>query len=223
VKHPEILGEDPLIIGRQVQVEEVKDRLDLLAIDKDLNTVIIELKKRLVKGGVDVQSLKYASYVSSWTETYFKKNKIDKTFVSALQDIDYEDINKRQKIILVGESFDEKILSVGKWLLDQGVPIKLVKVQELRDEENTLLKSETILAPKTSALQPITEKRRPWLENGKDWHLRQRCNKQTAEILEELANYLASLENVDISWNQEFYVSFTINQHNWVIIKTYPN
>jgi len=238
-KNPEILGEDLLVIGRQVQVEEVKDRLDLLAIDKDLNAVVIELKKGLVKGGVDIQSLKYASYVSNWNfdqlkeiaEAYFKENKIDKTFVSALQDffeedIDYEDINKRQKIILVGEDFDEKILSVGKWLLDQGVPIKLVKIQELTDGENTFLKSETILAP-TSVLQPVTEKGkekgRPWLENGEDWHLNQRCNKQTAEKLKEIANYLTSLEDVEVSWNQEFYVAFTINQHNWITIKTFPN
>jgi hypothetical protein len=238
-KHPEILGENLLIIGRQVQVEEVKDRLDLLAIDEDLNVVVIELKKGLVKGGADIQSIKYASYVSNWgfdqlkevAEAHFKENKMDVTFVNALQDffgedIDYEDINKRQKIILVGEDFDEKILSIGKWLLDQGVLIKFVKVQVLTDGENTFLKPETILAP-TSVLQPVVErgreKGRPWLENGEDWHLNQRCNKQTAEKLKEIANYLTSLEGVEVSWNQEFYVALTINRRNWITIRTFPN
>jgi RecB family endonuclease NucS len=38
-KDPTVLGEDLLVMGRQVQVEDVKDKLDLLAIDGSLNTV----------------------------------------------------------------------------------------------------------------------------------------------------------------------------------------
>ncbi|MBD0284213.1 MAG: hypothetical protein ICV53_10530 [Flavisolibacter sp.] len=40
---PEIPGESLLIIGRQIIIPEVKDRLDLLALDPNGNAVIIEL------------------------------------------------------------------------------------------------------------------------------------------------------------------------------------
>ena len=125
-RRPEILREDLMIIGRQVEVEELKDKIDFLAVDSNLNTVVIEIKKGQVKGGVDIQCLKYASYVSNWNfdqlkeiaESYFRDNKIGKTFVNALQEfageeIDYEDVNRRQRIILVGTDFDPRIMSVG--------------------------------------------------------------------------------------------------------------
>ena len=235
-RRPEILKEDLLIIGRQVQVEELKDMIDLLAIDSDLNTVVIEIKKGQVKGGAEIQSLKYASYVSNWNfdqlkeiaEYYFKDNKIEKTFANALQefagdDIDYEDVNKRQRIILVGTNFDPRIISVGKWLIDQGVPIKFVKVSMLMDGNNAFLKSDVILEPVGPAVPPVAAKGKPWIENGQDWHLNQRCNKQTAEKLRELADYLTALEGVKVSWNQEFYVAFILAQYNWITVVTFPN
>jgi hypothetical protein len=61
-----ILGEHLLIIGRQVMIPDVKDRLDLLAIDPQGNSVIIELKKGKLKDPVDMQALRYASYISKW-------------------------------------------------------------------------------------------------------------------------------------------------------------
>lgn len=230
-----ILGEELLTIGRQVQVEDVKDRLDLLAIDRDLNTVIIEIKKGSVKGGVDIQCLKYASYISNWNfdqlrevaEAYFKDNKVDKTFANALQEFmeevkDYEDVNRRQRIILVGEDFDDKILSVGRWLVNQGVSIKLVRISYLTDGTNFFLRPDAILAPAAPVLQPAA-KGRPWIENGREWHLKQRCNKQAASKLEELVEFMTSLEGVDTSWNQEFYVAFILDQRNWVTVNTFPN
>ena len=40
-----ILGEDILIIGREVEVQDIGDGIDLLGIDRDGNVVVIELKK----------------------------------------------------------------------------------------------------------------------------------------------------------------------------------
>jgi len=235
-KNPALLGEELLVIGRQVMVEGIKDRLDLLAIDSDLNVVVIEIKRGEVRGGADIQSLKYASYISNWSydqfrgiaESYFKDNKIDKTFANALQefaeeDIDYEDINKRQRIILVGTDFDPKIISVAKWLVDQGVPIKLVRVSAWTDGKNTFLKSDVMLQPAGSMIRPAVGKGRPWIEDGEEWHLRQRCNRQMATKLQELVDYLTSLEGVRVSWNQEFYVAFILAERNWITVKTFPN
>lgn len=44
-KRPEILGEDLLVIGLQVEMDESKDRIDLLAIGHPGNAVVVELKR----------------------------------------------------------------------------------------------------------------------------------------------------------------------------------
>jgi hypothetical protein len=234
-RNPTILGEDLLIIGRQVQVEDVKDKLDLLAVDSNLNTVTIELKKEEAKRGVDIQSLKYASYISNWkfdqlktvAEAYFKDKGIQTTFVNALEDFveeaDYDNMNSRQKIVIVGADFDPKILSVAKWLLKQGVEIKLVRVTAFTDGAGHFLRSETALGPEGPALRPLGGKEEPSLEDGREWHLRQRCNERTAEKLQELVDLLSSREGVTVSWNQEFYVALIVAQRNWMGINTYPN
>jgi len=64
---PEILGEPLLIIGRPVQLDEGKDRIDLLALDKAANLVVIELKRDLVAGAADLQALRYAAQVAQWS------------------------------------------------------------------------------------------------------------------------------------------------------------
>jgi hypothetical protein len=63
---PSILGEPLLIFGRQVIIPDIKDRLDLLAVDSAGAIVIIELKRGQLKDPVDIQSLRYASYMSKW-------------------------------------------------------------------------------------------------------------------------------------------------------------
>ena len=43
------------------------DRLDLLAVDRDGNFVVIELKRDSAAGYADLQSIRYAAMVSSMT------------------------------------------------------------------------------------------------------------------------------------------------------------
>ncbi len=63
---PEILGDSLLIIGRQIIIPEIRDRLDLLALDPNGNAVIIELKRGHMSDPIDMQALRYASYLSKW-------------------------------------------------------------------------------------------------------------------------------------------------------------
>jgi RecB family endonuclease NucS len=66
VTDPTILGEPLLVIGRQVLIQDTKDKLDLLAVDTQGNSVVIELKRGHLKDPVDMQALRYASYISKW-------------------------------------------------------------------------------------------------------------------------------------------------------------
>jgi hypothetical protein len=54
VKNPAILGEPLLVIWRQVLIPDIKDRLDVLAVDTAGNAVVIELKRGHLRDPVDV-------------------------------------------------------------------------------------------------------------------------------------------------------------------------
>ena len=74
----QILGEDLLIIGREVLVKNIGDAIDLIGIDRDGNLVVIELKKGSLSGNVDFQSLKYA--VQALTDCDLATYKLDFAF-----------------------------------------------------------------------------------------------------------------------------------------------
>jgi RecB family endonuclease NucS len=72
--NPNVFGEELLIIQKEfANFDDTNERLDLLALDKNGNLVIIENK--LDDSGKDVtwQSLKYASYCSGLTKENIKK------------------------------------------------------------------------------------------------------------------------------------------------------
>ena len=67
-KNPDILGEELLIITNEYdKFDKTKERLDLLALDREGNVVIIELKRDDSGKNVDLQALKYAAYCSTLT------------------------------------------------------------------------------------------------------------------------------------------------------------
>lgn len=64
LSQPAILGEELLFIGEQTTFPDMSgDAIDILALDQEGNTVIIELKRGTAPGSTDFQLLKYASYV----------------------------------------------------------------------------------------------------------------------------------------------------------------
>src|SRR5689334_8241355 len=63
--NPEIIGTGILIIGRQVLTRS--GPIDLLAIDKSGNTIIIEIKRAELPRESLAQAIDYASNVAQWT------------------------------------------------------------------------------------------------------------------------------------------------------------
>jgi len=242
---PSILGEKLLIIGRQVQIPEVNDKIDLLAIDVNGNLVIIELKRGKLKHPIDMQALRYASYVSRWgyddienqaQSYYLEKGEKDFNFNEKLENFFAEagldevpDLNSDQRIILVGSKIKDKLGSVALWLREHNVDIKVIEISLFRDKEDIYLTSNVIIPPPTTEKFEIgkllTRKDRPWLANGEEWHLEKRCGKDMREKLLALINLIKENKTFKTvegpSWNQKVYISFKEENHNWMAIRTH--
>lgn len=210
-----ILGEDILIIGREVQVRDIGDGIDLLGIDRDGNIVVIELKKGSLTGKVDFQSLKYAAYTSYWDwsqlgdqfdkfveskwgrELYEEEADFNEKLESFCND-EYE-LNENQRIMLVGEGIRERLDLVVRWLTDRDVEISVLEVEMLEDGDQLDLDTEqTIPVPEDtiSGVKPDTSKN-PWKDDGRNWHLNEKLNDDAAERLREVVDTLGNLESLD--------------------------
>ncbi len=77
--HPEVLGEDIKIVssefGRWAASSGAleRDRLDVLALDRDGRLIVVELKRDTAPDTVDMQALKYAALVSRFTRDTLAK------------------------------------------------------------------------------------------------------------------------------------------------------
>lgn len=165
VSNPSILGEELLIIQKEfADFASTNERLDLLALDKKGNLVIIENK--LDDSGKDViwQAIKYASYCSTLKlknikdifEKYIQKNNLKINAENELiqffekENLDNVEVNKEnsQRIMLVSREFRVEVLSAVSWLLKFEIEIACIKVIPYKYAEDVFLDAEQILPQK---------------------------------------------------------------------------
>jgi len=244
IDDPSLLGEPLLIIGRQVIIPEIKDRLDILALDPQGKSVIIELKRGKLKDPVDMQALRYASYISKWgfedferqAKLFIGKEDKDFNFNNEYEDFcsnagvdEAPDINFDQKIIIVGAETKDKLGSVALWLLEHNIDIKVIEI-ELYKEEGKLLVQPLVIIPlpvskfKEVGRIKIGDTSKPWLTESKTWHLEKRCSLMTKELLININNIIKDNFEVDgPRWNQKHYVAYRVNNYNWLSINTHAS
>ncbi|ENH0609698.1 DUF4268 domain-containing protein [Vibrio parahaemolyticus] len=169
---PSALGEELLIIQKEFDgFDDTRERLDLLALDKDGNLVIIENK--LDDSGRDVvwQALKYASYCASLTKAQIVEiyqqyldryepviGEVDllnaPTSASAricefldAPDLDELKLNlgNSQRIMLVAANFRKEVTSTALWLLGQGISIACFKITPYSLGEQLLINIDQII------------------------------------------------------------------------------
>ena len=172
VHQPDALGEELLIIQKEFEgFDDTRERLDLLALDKDGHLVIIENK--LDDSGRDVvwQVLKYASYCASLTkgqiveiyQQYLDRyepvtSEVDKLNIPAsaeericeflgAPDLDEAKMNlgNSQRVMLVAANFRKEVTSTALWLLGQGISIQCFKVTPYALAEQLLINIDQII------------------------------------------------------------------------------
>jgi hypothetical protein len=159
---PDALGEELLIIQKEFAgFDDTKERLDLLALDKGGNLVIIENKLDDSGRNVVWQSLKYASYCSTLSKTSIVKmyqQFLDREGVTAsaqeriCQFLDQEDFGEvalnagtEQRLVMVAAQFRKEVTSTVLWLLKHDVKVECFKATPFKLGDQIILNLEQII------------------------------------------------------------------------------
>lgn len=159
---PEALGEELLVIQKEFDgFADTRERLDLLALDKEGRLVVIENK--LDDSGRDVvwQSLKYAAYCSTLTrkdipaiyQKYLNRSSQNEDAEAKLCDfLEVEDLDEvvlnpgnEQRLVLVAANFRKEVTTAALWLLGHGVRAQCFRVVPYSFGEEVLIDLQQII------------------------------------------------------------------------------
>jgi hypothetical protein len=156
----EIIAPDTMVIAEEFgDWEDSRRRIDLLAIDKDANLVVIELKRTEDGGHMELQALRYAAMVSVLTfdeavQTYERYlagvgQELDAR-TRILEFLDWEDPDSEEfprdvKVVLAAAEFSKEITSTAIWLNDHGLDIKCVRLRPHNDSGRLLLDIQQVI------------------------------------------------------------------------------
>ena len=192
--HPEILGENILIIGEQVSTNA--GDIDFLGIDASGDLIIIELKRDKLGRDALAQVIDYASEVASWTKEDINK-RINQNLENLLNDKNFQlqdsSINENQKILLVGFSMDDRLQRMIEWLSENyGMSINAVLLKYIKTKNGEELIARTMVIPEEiekerTKKQKMQKKIQKFDEPG---------NYSEDELKKRLLNYLSKDEPV---------------------------
>jgi hypothetical protein len=172
---PEILGEDLLIVSMEFdRFKQSADRLDLLALDRRGNLVVVELKRDGLASYADLQALRYAAMVSAMTVErllpYFvhyqqKYLEIADANISQAQEQmqefitendTFEQLSNRPRIILCSENFSTELTTTVLWLNQAELDISCVRIVPYKVGDSVVVVPTKII-PLQEAKQYTTE------------------------------------------------------------------
>lgn len=166
--NPIILGEELLIIQKEFDgFSDTNERLDLLAIDKNGNLVIIENKLDDSGRNVVWQAMKYAGYCSSLKkddikeifQQYLNKKSITENsediITEFLEKVDFSEVQLNQdlsqRIILVAREFRKEVTNTVIWARKFGMRIQCIKVTPFNVGDNLIVDTDQIIPVKDIA------------------------------------------------------------------------
>lgn len=154
---PEVLGEELLVVSIEFdRFQNSKDRLDILAIDRDGNIVVIELKRDPLSGYADLQAIRYAAMVSALTienllpfyMDYQRKylnieDPSKETSITNIQEFvnkdNFSQLSNKPRIILCSEDFSQEITTTVLWLNQNGLDITCITIKPYRFEDRVIV------------------------------------------------------------------------------------
>lgn len=185
----EIVSPDSLVIAEEFsEWTDSQRRIDLLAIDKDANIVIIELKRTETGDFMELQAIRYAAMASTLTfkqavdifQRYLDKNSIEDNAEEKLLDFlewetpQEEDFALDVKIVLVSSNFSKELTTSVMWLIERNLNIKCVRLIPYKYDNKVLVDVQHIIPlPEAESYQvkikEQAEERREARKSSKDY------------------------------------------------------
>jgi len=165
--NPQILGDDIVVIGEQVQTSS--GPLDFLGIDNSGNTVIVELKRDKLPREALAQAIDYASDVANWEVDRFREicksytnQNLEDLLQERFEDIAIEDlaINQVQRLLLVGTAVEESLGRMIEWLSDNySIGINAVVLNYAKTKQGDAILSRMVIIPEEVEKQKANKKK----------------------------------------------------------------
>ncbi len=218
-KAPDILGEDLLVVSAEFdRFSGSQDRLDILAVDRQGNLVVVEIKRDPYAGYADLQAIRYAAMVSAMTVeklaphylAYLQKYVCDgkATVETARNQImefveaeDFEELTTKPRIILCSEDFSLEVTTTVLWLRQFEVDISCVRFTPYRVGEKIVIVPTKVIPLQTAEKYQVDIQRKQEeraRESGK------RKRRPTLQIL---------LENSVIKGGERVYLKSYLPSH----------
>lgn len=172
--HIAVLGNDLLVIAEEFgEFEDSRRRIDLLAVDKQANLVVIELKRTSDGGHMELQAIRYAAMIANMTwdnavntfERYL--NGALNAEQELLQFLEWDEPRQDEfgmevRIILAAADFSKEITTSVLWLNQMELDITCIRLNLYKLNNELILNAEQIIPlPETESYQiELREKRR---------------------------------------------------------------
>ena len=163
------IAPDCLVISEEFSDwEDSRRRIDLLAIDRNANLVVIELKRDEIGAHMELQALRYAAMISTMTfdkaceyfERYIAKEELEinaRETILEFVDLDessLDDFGNDVRIVLASADFGKELTTSVLWLRDKGINISCVRLTPYRYKDDVLINAEQIIpVPEVEAYQ----------------------------------------------------------------------
>lgn len=154
------ISPDTLVISEEFsEWSEGARRIDLLGLDKQVNLVVIELKRDETGAHMELQALRYAAMASTLTfkkaidvyQKYLDKRSLEKNAEQEIKDfLGWDEPLEDQfptdvRIVLASANFSKELTTTVMWLNERNLDIRCVRLQPYKLDDRVLLDIEQII------------------------------------------------------------------------------
>jgi hypothetical protein len=157
----DVLGDELYVLAEEFsEWDDSKRRIDLLAVDKKAQLVVIELKRTTDGGHMELQAIRYASMVAAMT--FDRAVEIHAAFLQRIgkpadeararllkflgwHEPDEENFAGDVRIVLVSEGFSKELTTAVLWLRDRDIDIRCIRLRPYVTGEKTLVDVQQVI------------------------------------------------------------------------------
>lgn len=157
----DVLGDDLFVLTEEFgDWDDSRRRIDILAVDKQAQIVVVELKRTADGGHMELQAIRYASMVAAMT--FDRAADIHAAFLQRLgqapdeararllrflgwREPDEEKFAGDVRIVLVSEGFSKELTTAVLWLRDRDIDIRCIRLRPYMDDGTMLIDVQQII------------------------------------------------------------------------------